>query len=68
MTIGEFSELPLMERIQKYRAMALRARKEAERASSKVARKSYALIADHWDALAVDAEKKLESGKNWLLE
>ena len=68
MTIGEFSELPLMERIQKYRAMAGNARLQASSATSQVARQSYALIAEHWEALAKDAEERLGSGRNWLLE
>jgi hypothetical protein len=68
MAIGEFSNLPLMERIQKYRTMAGDARKEAATASSQVARRSYILIAEHWEALASDAERKLGSGSKWTLE
>ena len=68
MSIGEFSDLPLMERIQKYRVMAGDARKEAAAASSQVTRRSYVLIAEHWEALAADAERRLGSGTKWTLE
>jgi hypothetical protein len=68
MTISEFSMLPLLERIQKFRDIADSARAQAESASSQVARMSYVLIAQHWEALATDAEQKLESGKRWLRE
>jgi hypothetical protein len=69
MSFGEFSDLPLLERIQKYRAMATDARKQAEMTSSQTARRSYVVIAEHWEALAADAQRRLGSGKkNWLLE
>ena len=68
MSFGEFSDLPLLERIQKYRAMAGDARKQAEATSSQTARRSYVVIAEHWEALAADAERKLGARKAWLLE
>jgi hypothetical protein len=68
MTISEVSDLPLLERIQKYRDMAGDARKEAATASSQVTRRSYVLIAEHWEALAADAQRKLGSGSKSALE
>jgi hypothetical protein len=62
MSISENSDLPLLERIQKYRDMALDARGKAETVTSQTARRMYIVLAEHWDALAVEVEQSLKIG------
>jgi hypothetical protein len=58
--ITEFSHLPFLERIQKYREMAAEARKHAEETTSQTARQSYLVIAQHWETLAAVSEVLLQ--------
>ena len=62
MAITENSDLPLLERIQKYRDMAVDARGKAETVTSQTARRMYLVLAEHWDALALDVERSLRIG------
>ena len=55
------SELPLLERIQRYLDQADDARREAERTKGTLC-DSYLLIAEHWERLADDAAKRLNAG------
>lgn len=60
MTVSDLSELPALERIQRYLDLADNARHDAERCKGAL-RESYLRIADHWESLARDAEKRLNS-------
>ena len=52
------NELPLLERIQKYRDMAADAQGKADAANSPTARSMYLVLAKHWEALATEAEAR----------
>lgn len=67
MTFSEVSDLPLLERIQKYRGMAYEARQAAETASSRAAKDLYKVIAEHWETLAQDTERKLGTDRTWWI-
>ena len=58
--MADLSELPALERIQRYLDLADDARQDAERCKG-VRRESYLRIADHWESLARDAGKRLNS-------
>jgi len=62
MTTGEISDLPLLERIQKYRDMAAEARRKSAATSTSFVRESYLVIAEHWEVLAVEAEFRIGGG------
>jgi hypothetical protein len=49
-------DLLLQEQIQTFHDLAAQARKEVEAASTLYARDSYAIIAEHWEKLAADAQ------------
>jgi hypothetical protein len=53
----EMSELPPLQRIERYRALAADARREAA-ACNGALRESYLLMARHWDILAKAVEAK----------
>ena len=58
----EMSELPPLQRIDRYRALAADARREAS-ACNGAMRESYLLMAHHWDILAKAVEAKVALAK-----
>jgi hypothetical protein len=56
--VTEFSEMPPVERAKRYRQFAADARGEAANATGP-AKKSYVIIAEHWDKLAADLEASI---------
>ena len=54
--MSDLSELPALERIQRYLDRADDARHEAGKCKGAI-RESYLRIAEHWESLARDAEK-----------
>jgi len=55
--VTDFSQLPPLERAKRYRQLAEEARREASNAQGE-ARQSYCVIAEQWDRLAADVEKR----------
>jgi len=58
--LGDFSNLPAPERARRYRELANDARHEAEIAKGDM-RQSYRIIAEQWEQLAEDIEKRAKS-------
>ncbi len=61
----DFSHLPLRERVKKYREQAAEARKAAARIDDRSIREAYIIIAERWEALALNVEWRLARGKDW---
>jgi hypothetical protein len=59
--VTDFSRLPPLDRAKRYRQLAEDARREANAAQDD-ARQSYRVIADQWDRLADDIEKRTRQG------
>ena len=58
----DFSHLPLRERVKKYREQAAEARRVAGRIDDRDIRDAYIIIAERWEALALDVERRLARG------
>jgi hypothetical protein len=66
-TNTELSRLPLAERIQRYRELALNSRRLA-RGANTAERQKLLLVADQWESLAADGEHHLERWNNWMTD
>jgi hypothetical protein len=66
--VTEDSELPPRERAKRYRALAEDARTEAARATAQKVRESYIIIAERWEDMALDLERRLARGTNWEVD
>jgi hypothetical protein len=65
-TDTELSRLPPAERIKRYRELALDSRRLAQSADDQDRQTILLHIADQWDSLADDLERRTQ--KDWLIE
>ena len=61
----EYTHLPPRERATKYRELASDAREQAELLSDGKLRESYLFIAERWDDMAADIDRRLAHGSEW---
>jgi hypothetical protein len=63
--VTEYSDLPPRERVAKYRERAVNARKLAQRVQDEQVKRSYTLIAERWEEMARDTERRIARGDRW---
>ncbi|HYM18029.1 MAG TPA: hypothetical protein VEU06_05650 [Micropepsaceae bacterium] len=64
----EYSQLPPRERATKYRELASDAGQQAELVSDRKLRESYLIIAERWDDMAADIDRRLARGQAWEVD
>ena len=64
----EYSHLPPRERAKKFRELADDARLEGERVGDRRMKESYLLIAERWEEMAREIEKRLSRSYKWEVD
>jgi hypothetical protein len=66
--VTEYIDLPARERAAKYPQLAEGACKEAERVKDRHVKEGYVLIAERWEEMACDVERRLLRGTEWGID
>jgi hypothetical protein len=66
--VTEYSHLPPRQRVAKYRERGENARKQAQRVQDEQVKRSYMLIAERWEEMARDTERRIARGDRWEID